>query len=140
MKIAPHSGISLAVSAATYAVSRSVEMTAASFLAGIFIDLDHLFDYVREYGLRPDLRFFFHICEKTLFKRTVLFLHSWELCILLAGALFVTHGNSLVIGLLIGMTQHLLLDQVSNRIKPKGYWLLFRLRHRFLASEIFTVL
>jgi hypothetical protein len=129
--------LSLAASAAVYAVSRSTPMAAAAFLSGVFIDLDHIYDYVREYGMRLDVRFFFHSFSKTLYRKVVVPLHAWEFVALLAVMAIVSHGNSVVVGTLIGAALHLIADQMTNGICASGYFFAYRMANRFATERIF---
>ena len=45
--------------------------------------------------------------------------------------------HPVVTGLLIGMGHHLLLDQISNKAFPLGYFLTFRLYKRLNADRCF---
>lgn len=136
MKVHYHIGLSLAVAIAVFALYRSTAMAVSAFLSGILVDIDHVFDYLREYGFRSDVRFFFHSCHQTLFRRVVLFLHAWEWFALLVISAVLLRDNSIVIGICIGMGQHLVADQFTNHICKWGYFIIYRLRCGFVASKI----
>jgi hypothetical protein len=137
MVVSRHIGLSLSVALGVYTLSRSIPMAAASFIAGGFVDADHLFDYLREYGFRPDIRLFFQSCHETLYRRIVLFMHAWEWLLLLAAAAVWTRGDSVVVGVFIGLGQHLIADQFTNPVCRGGYFISFRIWKKFVTSEIF---
>ncbi|MCU0609588.1 MAG: hypothetical protein MUF22_07470 [Chitinispirillaceae bacterium] len=136
MKATHHIALSFAASAATYAISRSTTMTAASLLSGVLLDLDHCVDYIREYGIRLDIGHFFHAFNNTLFKKIVLPLHAWELVLLLAGLVALNPHNAVFTGLLIGTAHHMIADQLHNKSGKWGYFFLYRLKQGFICSKI----
>lgn len=137
MIVSRHIGLSLSVALGVYTLSRSASMAAASFIAGVFIDADHAFDYLREYGFRPDRRFFFRSFHQTLYRRIVLFLHAWEWLLLLAAAAVWSRGDSVLVGAIIGLGQHLIADQLTNPVCRWGYFISYRVWKKFITSKIF---
>jgi membrane-bound metal-dependent hydrolase YbcI (DUF457 family) len=137
VKVQYHVGLSLSVALGVYTLYRSTAMAAASFIAGVFVDVDHVFDYLREYRFRPDLKFFFRSFHETLYRHVVLFLHAWELLLLLAAGAVWSRGNWVVVGVLIGLGQHLIADQFTNPVCRWGYFLSFRVWHKFRTMRIF---
>jgi len=137
MKVQHHIGLSLSVAVGVYALYRSAAMAIASFLSGVLVDFDHVFDYVREYGFRTDVRFFFHAFHETLFRRIVIFLHAWEWLILLAVLPALSLGSDITTGIFIGMGQHLIADQCTNPVCKWGQFILYRAWHRFHTPKIF---
>jgi hypothetical protein len=137
MKVSSHIGLSLSVALGVYTLSRSAAMAAASFVIGVFIDVDHVFDYLREYGFHPDIKFFFRSFHETLYRRIVLFLHAWEWLPLLAVAAVWSGGNSVLVGVVIGLGQHLIADQLTNKIYKGGYFISYRAWKKFITSKIF---
>lgn len=137
MKVHHHTFISLAIAGALFAVFRSISLSAVTLTTGIFVDIDHGFDYLREYGIRFDLRFFFLSFNNTLYKRIVLLFHSWELVALLAILSAASDGDPLITGVLIGLCSHLLCDQFTNGVSRWGYFIVFRAGRKFVTSRIF---
>lgn len=137
MRVHHHIGLSLSVALAVYALYRSAAMAIASFLSGILVDLDHGFDYLREYGFRWDVRFFFDSFHNTLYRKVVLPLHAWEWLALLAVLPALSLGSEVSIGIFIGMGQHLIADQYTNPVCRWGYLFVYRLRCGFVTSKIF---
>lgn len=137
MKVQHHTGISLVIAIALFAAFRSVSLSVSVFLSGIFIDIDHLFDYLREYGLRFDIKFFFYSFNNTLFKRIIILFHGWEWAMLIAILSIAFNNNSIMTGIAIGLFSHLICDQFTNGAGKWGYFFLFRLRRDFIVSRIF---
>lgn len=137
MKVGHHIGLSLSVAVAVYAVFRSTSMAAASFIAGVLLDADHVFDFWREYGLRFDVKFFFNSFHDTLYRTIVLPFHAWEWLLVLAALPAFSIGSDISIGIFIGASQHLIADQFTNPVCRWGYFFSFRARHAFRTSKIF---
>jgi membrane-bound metal-dependent hydrolase YbcI (DUF457 family) len=109
MRIEAHIPISAVVSAAVYAVSGSPVTAASCFLAGIFIDLDHFFDYFISEGFRIDIKDFFYKCNNSLIKQYFLLLHSYEFILILA-AITLFLKNPVLTGVFIGVASHFIAD------------------------------
>lgn len=137
MKLPHHVAASAVVSGALYAAFRSPGLTIASFLSGVFIDLDHLLDYAREHGITLDPAHFFDACHERQFERAVLVLHGWEWLAVLGVAAWLTAWNPWVLGALVGVAQHLALDQLHNRASRWGYSLVWRWKNGFLFERTF---
>ncbi len=137
MRLPQHALASAVVSGGLYAATRSPALAASSFLAGIFIDLDHVFDYVREYGIRPNVKEFFEVCHTGRFRRVVLPLHAWEWIPLLAALAWANQWNPWLLGLCIGFAQHLACDQIANPVSRWGYFFAWRLKSGFRLRSTF---
>ena len=102
------------------------------WLGGIFIDVDHYFDYVRETGdMRISLRrmeeMFLNLKEKKFYG----LFHSYELIIIGVCLNFFYLKNEWFYGLLAGLASHLILDALCNPVKARFYFFLYRLNHSF---------
>jgi hypothetical protein len=137
LKLQQHIAVSIPISMVTYVVSRSIPMAAVSLAAGVLLDLDHGFDYMREYGMRLDPAFFFHSFHNTLYRRVVIPLHGWEWLPLLGLLALRMRGNPFAVGALIGTTQHLLFDQFTNGVAGCGYFFVYRVMKKFVTGDIF---
>ena len=110
MKLQHHTAISLTISGLLYMIFKSWGLAVSSLIAGIFIDLDHFFDYINEHGLPFRIKNFFHVCNKSQFDKIILFLHGWEWVALLGIAAWLMDWNPWVTGTFIGIGQHIFLD------------------------------
>jgi len=102
------------------------------WLGGIFLDVDHYLDYIRETGdIRISLRrmeeLFLNLKEKKFYG----FFHSYELIIIGLFLNFFYFKNEWLYGLLAGCASHLILDALFNPIRARFYFFLYRLNHSF---------
>ncbi len=131
MKLSTHIAVSALVSGLLYMVFKSWGAAFASFVSGVFIDLDHIIDYILEYGWHINIKKFFKVFYNAEFKRLYLILHSWEFLLLLAVSGWLTGWNPWITGTLIGAGQHLICDQITNRPALLGYSLIWRWKKKF---------
>lgn len=118
-------------------VFKSWGLAAASFITGIFIDLDHIADVVREHGWSTKIKEFFHICHNAQFDRIVLFFHGWEWLLLWSIAAWLTDWNPWVTGAVIGIAHHLVLDTFHNTYSLHSYSLIWRWKKDFDFDTVF---
>jgi hypothetical protein len=126
-----HIAVSAVVSGILFAIFRSWPLTISSFVSGILIDLDHIVDYIIEYGYRFDIKKFFNFFYGEKYSKLTLILHGWEWLFVLLAASWLTAWNHLVVGMLIGFGHHLLLDKLYNISTILSYSLLWRWKNRF---------
>jgi len=112
----------------------------ASFLAGVFLDIDHFLDCYVNYGWRFKMEDFYTYCREIRFDKLTLVFHSFELIILFWIAIYVFSLGNIAKAIAIGATQHLFFDQMVNvardRLDPRRYFLLFRLSKGFRKEAI----
>jgi hypothetical protein len=125
------------LSLGAYGATKSAEIGIVSFLVGVFIDLDHFFDYWRQHPWKVDVLHFFEVCHNCELKGLYLFLHSIELFVALAAIAFFTKSE-LAVAVTFGMGQHIGFDIMTNELKPLGYFFVYRLVSGFKSSEIFV--
>jgi len=127
MNVYKHTAVSFALSALLLITIKKVQMSAACFLTGILIDVDHIFDYHINHELRKRLRYLRHPLRllRLLWKdriksdqtyKLVKALHSLEL--LVPALILYAFGvwNDIATGMLIGFVVHLVTD-----ILPLGH-------------------
>jgi len=139
MKSRYHVAASIIVSAGTYVLSDSATMAAVTLFSGIFIDADHLIDYVFMHRPPYNIGRFFETYYKNKPTHVFLVLHSWDLILILVPMAMATNGDPFITGLLIGMGHHLLLDQIFNHAYPLGYFLTFRIFFRLSYARCFRL-
>lgn len=139
MKLTSHITVSFSISAVLYLIFRSNLLAVSSFLFGIFIDLDHFFEYFYHGRLKFDIKEFFQLAENYAYKKSFLFLHSWELFLICAVLVFIRTANEILFGCLVGYGVHLLFDQVGNLSKPLSYFFIYRWKLDFLTEKIWRV-
>lgn len=117
--------------------TNSAYIAVVTLLSGVFIDLDHWFDYFVHAGkIKIDVKDFFDKCNNTEFNRYFLFLHSYEFIVVLLIMAFVCK-TAILIGLSLGFGSHMLVDTLNW---PKGaicYSLIYRIAVRFEGEKIF---
>ena len=139
MKLTSHIVISFSVSAVLYLVFHSYLLALSSFIFGIFIDLDHFFDYFMECGFNLNIKNFFYIAEDYGFKKTFLFLHSWEIFLIFSAVVFVNSVNEILFGIFVSYAFHLIFDQFGNLSKPLSYSFIYRWKKDFLTEKIWRI-
>ena len=137
MKFSHHIAVSTVVSGILYLILKSWSLTIASFLSGIFLDLDHYIDYFIELGSPFDIRKFFHSIYEERLNKIYLIFHGWEWSIVLLLLAWSTDWNPWITGVLIGYGQHMVLDARYNTNWPlSGYSLIWRWRKGFISELI----
>jgi hypothetical protein len=137
MKISHHAVVSLVVSALVWLWLRSAAAALACFLAGVFVDVDHLLDYVWRHGARIRPRHLFRVFETEVFDNIFIFLHAWEWILVALVILWLLDWQPVMVGLAIGFSVHLALDQLVNRHSPWSYFLTYRAWHRFSGPRYY---
>ena len=136
MKLRSHVIASIIFSTLFFMVFKSWKIAAVSFLSGVLIDIDHVFDYFWEFRKRLIVKEFFDLNYqgKTFFLMIVF--HSWELLALLSICAFLMSWNPWAVGVTIGFTQHIVLDQIFNKSKRLAYFFLWRLKNGFRIKKM----
>ena len=139
MKLKHHITASIILSAFLFAVSKSWIIFASSLISVVLIDIDHVLDYFWEFRKRLRLKQLFdvHYNEKILFFMVIL--HSWELLLPLNLYAFFVSGNLWIIGIAIGFTQHVVLDQIFNTVYWSTYFFFMRFKNGFDVKKIFRI-
>lgn len=133
-----HAAISGIVSAVFAVASRSPAGTAACFLSGIFIDVDHAFDYwVAKRKLPFNYDKLFRFCGMERGGKLFLIFHSYEFLALLWAGLFVFPFNVVGLGIAVGLTVHVIIDQLANPLRPWALFFVYRLKHHFEKECVF---
>lgn len=137
MRTVGHIVTSAGIGLASYYRYRSKPAAVASFLVGWLIDLDHIVDYVRAHGWKPDWSRFSEACHEKYSGKLYLPLHSYELLALFFLFFRGEKRQPYRVGITLSILTHLLLDQRCNPSrKPLTYFLAHRIRKRFDANQI----
>lgn len=107
-----------------------------SFLAGIFIDLDHPLEYYLTHNFTLDIRDMFQTHLAMTFKKLYVAFHSYEIVIFLWLAIAVFSLSNLWKAMAIGLTQHLIFDQMTNPVMPFAYFFAYRASKNFDADAL----
>lgn len=138
MKPTAHLAASVLLSATLYFATKSIVVSTVSFFSGFLIDADHLLDYIREYGFRIDIKEFFRLFHETRFKKLLLIFHAWEWVLVLLILAALLKWNRFILGVTIGVFQHLVFDQMRNGVTPWGYFFIYRATKKFSVTDIVT--
>ena len=134
-----HISISAVTSIAVAYGTRSWPASLVCFLSGILIDLDHLLDFwLAKKKIILSYQALWSFCGKEKDGRLYLIFHSYE--IMAVGWLLYAYLQPSVIwlGLLVGMTVHLICDQIFNDFRAFSYFFIYRIKHRFKKEYIFV--
>ncbi len=138
MRMPYHIVISLVISGIVYLLLRSIAGALACFIAGVFIDLDHLFDYFLNIGPPVRVKHFFWTFKYDVLNNIIVFFHAWEWVLIMFVILWLIDWNPVAVGLFFGVCSHLLLDEIFNDHQPLAYFLTYRVFHRFSARHFYS--
>lgn len=137
MKLKHHVAVSAVSSGILYVIFRSCGLSAALFITGVFIDLDHVLDYFLENGLDINTKKFFSFFYKERHRKITLLLHGWEWLILLGMLAKLTNWNLWVTGALIGYALHIVSDYFYSKAPFRSYSLAWKWKCNFNSEIIF---
>ncbi len=125
--------------AAFYALTRpSWEATTVCFLSGILIDVDHVVDLcIYKKRIVLSAQALFNFCEREKGGKLYLVLHSYELLALLWISIGLFKLSDVWLGLALGLSVHMALDQFSNPVRPWVYFFWYRIKYGFAKEHIF---
>ena len=89
---------------------------------GVLIDSDHVTDVFDHVFMGPG-------------RRMVRLFHAWEY----TAVGFIALGfwyHPILLAATLGHLSHMVLDQVTNEVRPLAYSLIYRIRHRFARTEL----
>jgi hypothetical protein len=138
MKPPYHVASSVLVAGILYLLFKSWSMALSCFLSGIFIDVDHIYDYLREFGFPFRVKEFLHAIYTAKLNRMTLFFHSWELMFLILIITWVTNWNSLMVGILVGFGHHIILDKLYTGVPLRRYFFIYRWKRDFHIESLFN--
>lgn len=135
---------SLALATLIYFLGYGLTPALIAFLAGVFIDLDHLIDF---WALKPknpfDVRLFLNSEELDNQKKYfLLFGHGWEWLFLVFLLTYFFHWDINLLCLGFGLALHFLLDIANlkkgpNKYNPLTYLFFFRLIKGFKKQNLY---
>jgi hypothetical protein len=138
MIVRGHIAVSLVLSGILYGAFQSTGLAVASLASGIFIDLDHLLEYLVTHRMRFRTKEFLSYFYGRRYRKLFLIFHGWEWLAFLAVLSWLTNWNPWAVGSLIGFGQHMLLDQLYNGPCPLGYFFTWRWMNGFERKAFFS--
>ncbi|MDP8217468.1 MAG: hypothetical protein P9M03_01955 [Candidatus Theseobacter exili] len=135
-----HFSISFIISGFLFWFTNSFIACIAALAAGVLVDIDHLFpDYIFHLQKKREsfsLNHFFTTCEKNLLYKCYLILHAYEWIVLIWVVFAINSKNLLILGIAVGLTQHLFLDVITNPVELRGYSIIYRALTHFDPKSI----
>jgi hypothetical protein len=136
MKVKNHVITSGVVSSVIYAVTKSPAAAIGSFLAGALLDADHFIDYYLNYGFSINLKAMHDAMNEYRLPKIYILLHSFELLSVFWALVFLIPLSMFYFAVALGLTQHIILDQIANPVMPRAYFLTYRIAHGFKRESI----
>lgn len=140
MLVKHHVMVSLGGGAIIYLLTQSLLKAGLFGLAGIFIDLDHLFDYVANYGWKMvGLKEFNRVFNKCELKKIYIILHAYEIWVSTGILLWYLKPNWGGV-VFLSLTIHFIMDHIYffTHFRPNSPWiyfLLYRLSKGFAVDK-----
>ena len=142
MKIRTHLYTTTLLSGGLFAATRSPQIAVSCFLSGIFIDIDHVFDFLIFSEEKFSIKNILSWCNELKWKKIVLIFHSYEFFIFLSFIMYYFPHN-ILLGILLGSGLHLILDQIGNcsfskyhKPFPWFYFFTFRILSGFRKEKL----
>ena len=139
MKPVSHLCVSIITGVTTFLATRDMYSSISCFLAGWLVDIDHVWDFYKNFGKDFNVKRFVNACENGEIKKTYLYFHSYELLFGLIFLCFLTHFNYLLSFTTLGFAIHLFFDQIFNPVKPLTYFITYRILRSYNADIIFKI-
>ncbi len=124
------------ISVLVWAYFKSFGCAAASFAAGVLIDIDHILDYCVNIGFTLNARSVYDACLDMRLEKLYILFHSYELVALFWLAIYIFSLSALWQAVAIGFTQHIILDRLTNPMKAHGYFLTYRIMNKFKTDSL----
>jgi len=134
MKPRTHVLSSVVLALVIYYFLESTATSLAVIISGVFIDLDHIYDFW--ISRPPKFLNINHFLTTEKYMRQInqkayVFLHAYELLLLLWLATVYSKWHPVLLGISAGFSLHLVLDDIGNHLKTLSYFLIFRAYKKF---------
>jgi hypothetical protein len=136
LKPLAHAVTSGVISACVGLYFKSAACAAISLASGTLIDIDHLLDYFAGHPFTVRFKDIYEACEETRMKKLYLVLHSYEIVIMLWVLIYAFSLSNAWKALAIGLTQHLIFDQMTNDVNSMIYFFSYRLMNDFRSEKL----
>jgi len=138
MTVKQHIVLSAGISVIFYLAYRNLIAAIVCLGSGLLIDFDHIPEFLIHHGsAKLNYRNFLLACSQTslksgelMFKKLYLFLHSYELALILL-AVHAFTGNKIIAGIGFGFLFHIIADNIYNPVKLPAYFLIWRVYKKF---------
>ena len=136
MKLKSHVLASIIFSTLFFVIFKSWKISVYSFLSGVLIDCDHIFDYCWGHRRRFRIKEFFDVYHNNKALLFITVFHSWVLLALLSICAFLMSWDPWIVGVTIGFAQHIVLDQIFNKAGRLTYFFFWRMKNGFDMKKI----
>ncbi|MFA5088509.1 MAG: hypothetical protein WC552_05685 [Candidatus Omnitrophota bacterium] len=133
-----HAAVSGVTSVLFGSLTQSWSAGVVCFLSGIFIDVDHILDFmIYKKRISINYRELDSFCGKERGGKLYLIFHSYE-ALLLCGLIVIFFDTSVLWdGFVVGYGVHLVADKIVNPLKPLAYSFLYRMKNNFEKESLF---
>ncbi len=111
-------------------------------IAGFFVDLDHMFDYILVFGFNHfNLKEFLDGTQFLISRKFYVPLHGFEFVILLLIAFWYVKKlrfKAVILTIALALFFHLMIDSVINNLYPKSYSIIYRAVNHFDFEPLMT--
>jgi hypothetical protein len=115
----------------------AILVVALAIAGGVFIDVDHFFDYFIAFGINFKFEYFFKGYAFQKSDKVYEPLHSWEI-VLLVPLVFILYPRFgfLFFALILGLFFHLISDVLLNNFPFLSYSFIYRLINNFELKNL----
>lgn len=136
MKPSIHALVSISLGALFWYFSKSLYAGVLCAACGIFVDIDHIVEYLIHYGGKGfTVRKFLHAFHEMLFDKLYVFFHSIEIVIILWIVVSFTQ-NIYAFAAALGISTHLILDFAGNPLHFFSYFIARRIARGFKTDAL----
>jgi len=128
--------VSIPLMAGVWLATRSWFYVVMSFCLCVLVDVDHVFDYIREEG-RFDMVNMFEKSYDGDFHHLYVIFHAYEYIPVAWIIGFFIHNYTFSAVFTAAYLCHMIPDQLMNNVKPFGYFMTYRIMKKFVYPELF---
>lgn len=139
MRASYHIAASAGIALGLQVTMHSWPASLGCFCSGVLIDIDHYLEY---YLHKKDFPFrykdLYDFCMFSKDNKVYLVFHAYEYLFVLWFLIYLFHPGMVWLGVALGLTAHLVLDQFTNPIKPLFYFITFRAVNQFEKTKVLS--
>ena len=136
MKLKHHIAITFPIGVSIWLISNSIFYFVMALFLGILVDVDHILDYLIE-ERRFDLKHLFVKSYNHEYDRLTLCLHCYEYILVVWIICCFSGKYEFAIIFTVSYLTHMIPDQLSNNVRPFGYFFVYRAYRKFRMNDVF---
>ncbi len=136
MKAEHHAAVAVPVTLGIWYMTGSLFYAGLSLFLGVFVDTDHVFDYIRE-EKKFDFKNMFTKSYKGDFKKLYVFFHCYEYIAAAWVYAWLSGNPQFAAVFTIAYLSHMIPDQLANNVRPSGYFFTYRAMVNFEMDRVF---